>query len=52
VDGWSVGAWLTTPSAVFDGHSAVDYLVVHRSSPTAVARVSAAAVADATQWAA
>jgi hypothetical protein len=52
VDGWSIGAWLTTPSAVFDGHSAVDYLVVHRSSPTAVARVTAAAVADASQWAA
>ena len=51
-DGWSIGAWLTTSSPVFDGHSAVDYLVVHRSSPTAVARVTAAAVADATQWAA
>lgn len=52
VDGWSIGAWLTTPSEVFDGHSAVDYLVVHRSSPTAVARVASRAVADATQWAA
>ena len=52
VDGWSVGAWLTTPSELFDGHSAVDYLVVHRSSPTAVSRVAAAAVADASQWAA
>lgn len=51
-DGWSIGAWLTTPSAVFDGHSAVDFLVVHRSSPTSVARVTAAAVADAAQWAA
>jgi hypothetical protein len=51
-DGWSIGAWLTTPSAVFDGHSAVDYLVVHRSSPSSVARVTAAAVADASQWAA
>ena len=51
-DGWSIGAWLTTPSPVFDGHSAVDYLVVHRSSPTSVARVTAAAVADASQWAA
>src|SRR5690349_926464 len=51
-DGWSIGAWLTTPSAVFDGHSAVDYLVVHRSSPTAVSRVANAAVADASQWAA
>jgi hypothetical protein len=52
VDGWSIGAWLTTASELFDGHSAVDYLVVHRSSPTAVARVAAAAVADASQWAA
>src|SRR5690242_9355942 len=31
VDGWSVGAWLTTPTPVFDGQSAIDYLVVHRS---------------------
>ena len=52
VDGWTVGAWLTTPSPVFEGHSAVDYLVVHRSSPTAVSRVASAAVADASQWAA
>jgi hypothetical protein len=52
VDGWSVGAWLTTPSAVFDGHSAVDYLVVHRSSAAAVARVAEAATADAATWAA
>ena len=51
-DGWSIGAWLTTPSPVFDGHSAVDYLVVHRSSPTSVARVTGAAAADASQWAA
>jgi hypothetical protein len=49
-DGWSVGAWLTTPSAVFDGHSAVDYLVVHRSSAAAVARVAGAATADAAAW--
>jgi hypothetical protein len=50
VDGWSVGAWLTTPSAVFDGQSAVDHLVVHRSSATAVARVAEAAAADAAAW--
>ncbi|SDO94125.1 hypothetical protein SAMN04489867_0989 [Pedococcus dokdonensis] len=52
VDGWSIGAWLTTPSTVFDGHSAVDYLVVHRSSSTSVARVATAAANDAAQWAA
>jgi hypothetical protein len=52
VDGWSTGAWLTTASAVFDGHSAVDYLVVHRSSAAAVARVADAAAADAAAWAA
>ena len=52
VDGWSVGAWLTTPSTVFDGHSAVDYLVVHRSSAAAVALVAEAAAADASTWAA
>lgn len=51
-DGWAVGAWLTTPSEVFDGHSAVDYLVVHRSSATAVERVATAAAADAAAWAA
>lgn len=51
VDGWSVGAWLTTPSAVFDGQSAVDYLVVHRSSAAAVERVARAAAADAAAWA-
>ena len=49
-DGWSVGAWLTTPSDVFEGHSAVDYLVVHRSSAAAVARVAEAARADAAAW--
>jgi hypothetical protein len=52
VDGWAIGAWLTTPSEVFDGESAVDYLVVHRSSAAAVARVATAAAADAARWAA
>jgi len=52
VDGWTVGVWLTTPSEVFDGHSAVDFLVVHRSSAAAVARVAGAAAADAARWAA
>ena len=52
VDGWVTGTWLTTPSEVFDGESAVDYLVVHRSSAAAVARVAAAAAADAARWAA
>src|SRR5690349_3661740 len=52
VDGWATGAWLTTPSEVFDGESAVDYLVVHRSSAAAVARVATAAAADAARWAA
>lgn len=52
VDGWATGTWLTTPSEVFDGESAVDYLVVHRSSAAAVARVAAAAAADAARWAA
>lgn len=52
VDGWSVGAWLTTPTPVFDGQSAIDYLVVHRSSPTAVRRVADRAAADAAAWAA
>ena len=50
VDGWATGAWLTTPSDVFEGHSAVDYLVVHRSSPTAVRRVVRAAASDAGRW--
>jgi hypothetical protein len=49
-DGWSIGAWLTTPSDVFEGQSAVDYLVVHRSSAAAVARVVEAARADASAW--
>jgi hypothetical protein len=52
IDGWSVGAWLTTPTDIFDGHSAVDYLVVHRSSAAAIAAVADAAVADAAAWAA
>ena len=52
VDGWTIGTWLTTPSDVFDGHSAVDFLVVHRSSAAAVARVAGAAAADAARWAA
>jgi hypothetical protein len=52
VDGWSIGAWLTTASEVFDGNSAVDYLVVHRSSTAAITRVADAAAADAAAWAA
>ena len=52
VDGWSIGAWLTTPTDAFEGHSAVDYLVVHRSSAGAVARVAELAAADAAAWAA
>lgn len=52
VDGWTIGTWLTTPSELFEGHSAVDYLVVHRSSAAAVARVAQAAAADAARWAA
>jgi hypothetical protein len=52
VDGWTIGAWLTTPSEVFEGHSAVDYLVVHRSSPAVVRRVAQSAAADAARWAA
>ena len=51
VDGWTIGTWLTTPSAVFEGHSAVDYLVVHRSSASAVRWVAEAAAADAARWA-
>ena len=50
-DGWAIGAWLTTPTAAFDGDSAVDYLVVHRSSREAVDRVKAVALADAAGWA-
>lgn len=52
VDGWTIGAWLTTPAEPFEGHSAVDYLVVHRSSQTAVAWVARCAAADAALWAA
>jgi hypothetical protein len=52
IDGWTVGTWLTTPSAVFEGHSAVDYLVVHRSSAAAVRWVAQCAVEDAARWAA
>lgn len=52
VDGWTVGAWLTTESAAFDGQSAVDYLVVHRSSPAAVAHVADVAAGDAAALAA
>ena len=52
VDGWSVGAWLTTPTPVFGWQSAIDYLVVHRSSPTAVRWVAERAASDAAAWAA
>lgn len=50
-DGWAIGAWLTTPSPAFDGDSAVDHLVVHRSSKDAVDRLRAVATADAAGWA-
>lgn len=49
-DGWAVGAWLTTASSAFDGESAVDYLVVHRSSQAAVDHVATVARADAARW--
>ena len=52
VDGWTAAVWLTTPSPVFDGDSAVDHLVVHRASAAAVARVVSQAKVDATAWAA
>ena len=52
VDGWTTAVWLTTPSAAFDGESAVDHLVVHRASAAAVARVVQQARADAVAWAA
>lgn len=52
VDGWSIGTWLITPAEPFEGHSAVDYLVVHRSSSSAVAWVAQCAAADAARWAA
>ena len=47
-----MGAWLTTPTPVFGGQSAIDYLVVHRSSPTAVRWVAERAASDAAAWAA
>ncbi len=50
-DGWTIGTWLTSPTPAFDGQSAVDYLVVHRSSQAAVERVAAVARADAASWA-
>jgi hypothetical protein len=50
VDGWTIGTWLTTPTAVFEGHSAVDYLVVHRSSAAAVRWVAQCAAEDAARW--
>ena len=49
-DGWAVGTWLTTPSEAFGGNSAVDHLVLHRSSREAVERVVAVATADAAGW--
>jgi hypothetical protein len=49
-DGWAIGTWLTTPTTAFDADSAVDYLVVHRSSKEAVDRVRAVATADASGW--
>ena len=49
-DGWAVGLWLTTPSDAFDGESAVDYLVLHRSSKEVVERVVTVATGDATRW--
>ncbi len=51
-DGWTIATWLTTPSPVFSGQSAVDHLVLHRSSQAAVDLVVAAAEADAARWAA
>lgn len=52
VDGWTAAVWLTTPSPAFDGESAVDHLVVHRASPSAVRRVVQQAQADVAAWAA
>ena len=52
VDGWTAAVWLTTPSPVFDGDSAVDHLVVHRASAAAVDRIVRQASADAAAWAA
>lgn len=50
-DGWTIATWLTTPSPVFSGQSAVDHLVLHRSSQAAVDLVVTAAEADAARWA-
>lgn len=50
-DGWTIASWLTTPTEVFDGQSAVDHLVLHRSRASAVQLVVAAAEADASRWA-
>ncbi|GAA2730823.1 hypothetical protein GCM10009867_03080 [Pedococcus aerophilus] len=52
VDGWSIGAWLTTPTPVFGGQSAIDHLVLHRSSAAAVRAVADRAASDAAAWAA
>ena len=52
VDGWTAAVWLTTPSPAFDGDSAVDHLVIHRTSSAAVARVVRQAESDAATWAA
>ena len=52
VDGWTAAVWLTTASTAFDGDSAVDHLVVHRASATAVRRVVRQAQADVAAWAA
>lgn len=49
-EGWAVAVWLTTPSDAFEGHSAVDFLVVHRSSAAAVEHVREVAAADARGW--
>ncbi len=51
-DGWATALWLTTPSDVFGGQSAVDYLVVHRASRAAVQLVASTAALDARTWAA
>ena len=51
-DGWATAVWLTTPSDVFGGQSAVDYLVVHRASRAAVQLVASTAALDARTWAA
>lgn len=48
VDGWAVLAWLTTPSAAFDGMCATDLLVLGGDPE----RVRTAAAGDAARWAA